>query len=117
MRKARIAISLSQRKNFFVGTTVLDTSECREFNGFSEEGASAALSWPSNSNVRQLNCGDGEYNDLGVDAVIGQHASPGPQRWPYPVDPPVTMANFVTLKGGEYFFAPSVDFLQNIAEI
>jgi Dyp-type peroxidase family len=49
---------------------------------------------------------------VGVDATIGQNAAALPQTWPNGVRH--TMANFVTMKGGEYFFAPSVRFLSSL---
>lgn len=54
--------------------------------------------------------GDG----VGVDAVIGQNATPSPQEWPAGSGRRFTMANFVKLLGGEYFFAPSIAFLRNL---
>lgn len=58
----------------------------------------------------------------GIDAVIGQPADSNtarPQPWPkggpkHSAEVTHLMMNFVTLVGGEYFFAPSVDFLRNI---
>ncbi|MGI5127025.1 Dyp-type peroxidase [Pseudonocardia sp. CA-107938] len=50
-------------------------------------------------------------SDVGVDAIIGQHPDPLPQRWFGTAFP---MANFVTMKGGEYFFAPSMTFLAGL---
>jgi deferrochelatase/peroxidase EfeB len=44
---------------------------------------------------------------VGVDAVIGQNSSPVLQEWPEGSSRKFTMANFVKLLGGEYFFAPS----------
>jgi deferrochelatase/peroxidase EfeB len=58
---------------------------------------------------------------IGVDATIGHAANPIPQTWiaPSDIDPnaaPVqfTIANFVTLRGGEYFFLPSMGFFQKL---
>ncbi len=48
-----------------------------------------------------------------MDAVIGQHPDPLPQRW---FGVAFSMANFVTLRGGEYFFAPSITFLTGLAD-
>jgi deferrochelatase/peroxidase EfeB len=50
-------------------------------------------------------------DSVGVDAVIGQNSSPLPQTWPSTGTTKFTMANFVTMLGGEYFFAPSIAFL------
>ena len=55
--------------------------------------------------------------DVGLDATIGQSRAdvlpiPVPQTWPGGVKH--NMANFVTLKGGEYFFAPSISFLTTL---
>jgi len=61
----------------------------------------------------------------GIDAVIGQPGGmgAGQQKWPAQWDDPrekhipFDLHGFVTLKGGEYFFAPSMYFLKNIQEI
>ena len=52
----------------------------------------------------------------GVDAVIGQNTAPIDQTWPSDGTVKFTMANFVSMKGGEYFFAPSMRFLQGLAQ-
>lgn len=61
-------------------------------------------------------------NGVGVDPIIGQAANPGPQQW-LPsygsAEPPAvatTFAGFVTMKGGEFFFAPSTPFLKRLKE-
>ncbi|MFD2091497.1 Dyp-type peroxidase [Blastococcus deserti] len=51
---------------------------------------------------------------VGVDAVIGQNAQPAAQTWPSDGTVTFTMANFVKLLGGEYFFAPSMAFLRGL---
>lgn len=58
----------------------------------------------------------------GIDAVIGQAVDPAsakPQPWPVGSPDGTTetlhlMMHFVTLKGGEYFFAPSMSFLRSL---
>jgi Dyp-type peroxidase family len=62
------------------------------------------------------------YDKTGLDPVIGQAhptakgAARPPGNWPQGWDQDTTkvkaeLANFVTMKGGEYFFSPSVSFL------
>jgi Dyp-type peroxidase family len=58
----------------------------------------------------------------GFDAVIGQHNRPGPsgqdpveQTWPTGTGT-FKMVNFVRMRGGEYFFAPSMAFLQGLGQ-
>jgi deferrochelatase/peroxidase EfeB len=51
---------------------------------------------------------------VGVDAVIGQSSEPVAQTWPSDGTVTFTMANFVKLLGGEYFFAPSMAFLRGL---
>jgi len=51
---------------------------------------------------------------VGVDAVYGHNDAPIPQHWPSGSDKTFTLANFVTFKGGEYFFAPSMAFLREL---
>ena len=57
----------------------------------------------------------------GLDGVIGQDAgNPGGQAYPNAWDnasantEPFDFKGFVTMKGGEYFFAPSLHFLRNL---
>jgi Dyp-type peroxidase family len=52
---------------------------------------------------------------VGVDAVIGQNAAAVAQTWPSDGTVTFTMANFVRMLGGEYFFAPSTAFLRGLA--
>jgi deferrochelatase/peroxidase EfeB len=85
-----------------------------------------------NFEIQQGGCDSNDFplGSTGVDAVIGHNAAPQPQRWTYPPDlgpsanPHVangtgevqfTMANFVTLLGGEYFFLPSMTFLHGLS--
>ena len=73
------------------------------------------------------------YDRTGLDAVSGQ-SLPGqsdpavqeepqpPQNWLNQRDQPtvkadVQFANFVKLKGGEYFFSPSISFLKNLPNL
>jgi deferrochelatase/peroxidase EfeB len=61
----------------------------------------------------------------GIDPVIGQPGGMGvrQQKWPAQwgdsreKHKPFDFHGFVTLKGGEYFFAPSIHFLKNIRHI
>lgn len=53
----------------------------------------------------------------GPDSVLGVNAAPVPQQWPVggtPAAKPFLMANFITMLGGEYFFAPSPAFLASL---
>lgn len=60
----------------------------------------------------------------GIDPIIGQPGGngAGQQKWPAQWNDPrekhvsFNFYGFVTLKGGEYFFAPSIYFLKNIAK-
>lgn len=62
------------------------------------------------------------YDETGLDPVIGQshpraqHPARGAKNWPKgwneePAKVTTELANFVTMKGGEYFFSPSMSFL------
>ncbi|HEX3070090.1 MAG TPA: Dyp-type peroxidase [Thermoanaerobaculia bacterium] len=57
-------------------------------------------------------------SDAGLDALIGQ-GSGVDQRWPYGRDTAnphmASFSGFVKMKGGEYFFAPSLPFLRKLA--
>ena len=56
---------------------------------------------------------------VGIDPVIGQPSGGTPQRYPLnygagPLSTPFDFSGFVTLKGGEYFFAPSLSFFKRL---
>ena len=59
----------------------------------------------------------------GIDPIIGQLETPQAQRWPTKIattnapTKEVLMRGFVTLRGGEYFFSPSISFLSRIESI
>ena len=81
--------------------------------------------WANNDEF--VNDGTKEHPITGEDPIIGQRPRPGAagvppavaQAWSTVWDQPetqeLTFGNFVTLKGGEYFFAPSLPFLQKLA--
>lgn len=69
-------------------------------------------------------------DEIGIDPLAGYQVKPIPQRWPTPnanigpgeEDPNVPersvrfrFGTYVTLKGGEYFFSPSVSFLKTLS--
>ncbi len=66
-----------------------------------------------------------QQQESGVDSIIGQPGvmGVGQQKWPAQWNDPREQHNsfdfygFVTLKGGEYFFAPSIYFLRNIENV
>ena len=57
--------------------------------------------------------------DTGFDAVIGQHNGQGDvpieQTWPSNGEFKFKMVDFVRMRGGEYFFAPSMTFLKELS--
>jgi deferrochelatase/peroxidase EfeB len=63
--------------------------------------------------------GDFVTPGTGIDAVIGQGSNPQPQKWPGPAgnSRPFLMNEFVTMLGGEYFFAPSMGFLRGLSAV
>ncbi|MEH1998646.1 MAG: Dyp-type peroxidase [Nostoc sp.] len=79
------------------------------------------------------NAQNNNYDRTGLDAVSGQNlpaqSDPAigeepkpPQNWLKQRDQPtvkadVKFANFVKLKGGEYFFSPSISFLKNLPNL
>lgn len=86
---------------------------------------------PDMSNSRKVE--NRNYDRTGLDAVSGQ-SLPGqrdpliieeaqpPKNWLKQRDQPTTkadvkFANFVKLKGGEYFFSPSISFLKNLPNL
>jgi Dyp-type peroxidase family len=62
----------------------------------------------------------GEFKKVGIDSIAGQGAmNAQPQQWPAKWDKDDKLNGFsfpstVTLKGGEYFFAPSIPFLRHL---
>ncbi|HEY9597244.1 MAG TPA: peroxidase, partial [Cyanophyceae cyanobacterium] len=57
--------------------------------------------------------------DAGVDAVIGQGGEDiqeqnWPKQWGKNDNVSFQFANFVRMKGGEFFFAPSISFLKTL---
>jgi len=54
---------------------------------------------------------------VGPDATLGVNAGAVAQQWPVngvPNAKPFLMANFIRMRGGEYFFAPSPSFLKSL---
>ena len=67
--------------------------------------------------------GINDGNEVGLDLIIGQTIDPNgyPSESSYfkkwgdkTSEARMTFNQFVTMKGGEYFFAPSIPFLKNI---
>jgi hypothetical protein len=59
--------------------------------------------------------------NTGIDPVAGQHGQhpcPVQQQWPVkwekPEMAPLDFRGFVTMKGGEFLFAPSIHFLKSL---
>ncbi len=68
------------------------------------------IMWANNAGFRRP--------DTGIDPIIGQPPGAGPQRYPKEygksLSEPFDFSGFVTMKGGDYFFAPSISFLKRI---
>ncbi len=69
--------------------------------------------WANNSNFR--------IGGTGIDPVIGQPKVPTGQKWPVVYGKTLSdgrdeddFSGFVTMRGGEYFFAPSISFLKSL---
>ena len=69
--------------------------------------------WVNNSNFRIVG--------TGVDPLIGQPNGPSGQKWPVKYGKTLSdgrddddFSGFVTMRGGEYFFAPSISFLKSL---
>ena len=75
--------------------------------------------WANNAQFLRPIFGGGDAT--GIDPLIGQPRGPSGQRWPQSWNSKLTdgrpdddFSGFVTTKGGEYFFAPSISFLKAI---
>jgi deferrochelatase/peroxidase EfeB len=78
-----------------------------------------------NFELQQGGCDSNDFAPVGVgvDATIGHLANPVPQTFLTPLKGAtakeafvrMTFANFVTLRGGEYFFLPSMGFFQTLS--
>jgi deferrochelatase/peroxidase EfeB len=69
--------------------------------------------------IQQVGSDSNDFVDPGVgpDAVLGRNDKPAAQKWPSngaPSDKTFLMANFISMLGGEYFFAPSPAFLESL---
>ena len=76
--------------------------------------------------IQQIWASDSSFpkDNVGRDSIIGQGNFPdGLQKYPTEYGNPNSISgakgfgNFVTLKGGEYFFAPSMSFLLNLNDM
>jgi len=72
-------------------------------------------SWANNADFNF----DSPNQPVGIDPVIGQPHGGGLQRYPLhygvgPLSEPFDFSGFVKLKGGEYFFAPSLSFFKQL---
>ncbi|NIJ52343.1 Dyp-type peroxidase [Dyadobacter arcticus] len=70
-------------------------------------------SWANNPTFPNFNDADPD----GLDLIIGQGGPKYPVTWGEPNFRPATFGQFVHMKGGEYFFSPSMRFLREIQEI
>jgi Dyp-type peroxidase family len=80
-------------------------------NNFENQFEFTQTSWANNPNFVKP--------DTGIDPVIGQgEGSSTPQqqpiKWGYDTKKPICFNGFVTMKGGEYFFAPCISFFKNL---
>jgi deferrochelatase/peroxidase EfeB len=69
--------------------------------------------------IQQAGSDSNDFVDPGIgpDAVLGRNAIPSAQKWPsngVPSAKTFLMANFISMLGGEYFFAPSTAFLASL---
>jgi Dyp-type peroxidase family len=55
------------------------------------------------------------FDDVGVDPLIGHNPTPTSQTWPSTGTLKFTLDDVVRMRGGEYFFAPSMAFLRGLA--
>lgn len=75
-------------------------------------------SWANNDKF-VANIGAKTFPQVGIDPIIGQMGAtsdPTSRDYTWPATPPkkAGFAQFVTLKGGDYFFAPSLSFLRSV---